>query len=309
MMNNIKILISLVKRNIKLYFKDKMSFFLSLISPLVLLILFVTFLKNVYVNSLLAFIPEGITLDASVINGFAGGWLISSIVGVCCVTIAFCSNIVMVNDKINRNIVDFEVTPVKKSIVSLSYFLANFLVTMLICMITLIIGFLYIASVGWYISFIDILLIVADTLLIVIFGSLLSGIIMNLISSPGGMSAVVTLVSSMYGFVCGAYMPISQFATGVKNVVSLNPGTYGTIILRKHFMSGAIRQIEGLVSQEMLDGIIEGFDGKMFFFGNEVSELQMFIVLGAVSVVLLVLYILMVYLKNNKSNKKKDKAK
>ena len=44
-------MIALVTRNTKCYFKDKFTFFMSLITPLILLILFVTFLKNVYVDS------------------------------------------------------------------------------------------------------------------------------------------------------------------------------------------------------------------------------------------------------------------
>ena len=47
-MRECKKLISLVKRNTKCYFKDKVMFFMSLITPLILLVLFVTFLKNIY---------------------------------------------------------------------------------------------------------------------------------------------------------------------------------------------------------------------------------------------------------------------
>ena len=38
----------LIKRNVKLFFKDKGMFFTSLITPVILLLLYVTFLKNVY---------------------------------------------------------------------------------------------------------------------------------------------------------------------------------------------------------------------------------------------------------------------
>ena len=38
-------LFALVKRNTKLYFKDKGMFFSSLITPLILLVLYATFLK------------------------------------------------------------------------------------------------------------------------------------------------------------------------------------------------------------------------------------------------------------------------
>ena len=39
---------SLTRRNVKLFFKDKGLFFTSLITPLILLVLYGTFLSNVY---------------------------------------------------------------------------------------------------------------------------------------------------------------------------------------------------------------------------------------------------------------------
>ena len=41
-------LLTLTRRNMKLYFKDKGMFFTSLITPLILLVLYGTFLSNVY---------------------------------------------------------------------------------------------------------------------------------------------------------------------------------------------------------------------------------------------------------------------
>ena len=48
MKDDFNMLVALVKRNSKIYFKDKMTFFLSLITPLILIVLFITFLKNAY---------------------------------------------------------------------------------------------------------------------------------------------------------------------------------------------------------------------------------------------------------------------
>ena len=42
---------ALVSRNIKCYFKDKFLFFVSMITPMILLVLFVTFLRGVYIDS------------------------------------------------------------------------------------------------------------------------------------------------------------------------------------------------------------------------------------------------------------------
>ena len=87
---------NLTRRNIKLFFKDKGMFFSSLITPAVLLVLYVTFLANVYRSSFVSALPAGLTVDETLIDATVGGQLISSLLAVCCVTIAFCSNLLMI---------------------------------------------------------------------------------------------------------------------------------------------------------------------------------------------------------------------
>lgn len=53
----------LIKRNVKLFFKDKGMFFTSLITPAILLVLYGTFLRNVYRDSFVSSMPEGFTLS------------------------------------------------------------------------------------------------------------------------------------------------------------------------------------------------------------------------------------------------------
>ena len=57
----------LTKRNIRLFFKDAGMFFTSLITPLILLVLYATFLSNVYRDSFSAQV-QGFPIDESLIN-------------------------------------------------------------------------------------------------------------------------------------------------------------------------------------------------------------------------------------------------
>ena len=79
----------LIKRDIKLFFKDKGMFFTSLITPAILLVLYATFLGNVYRDSFMSNLPDTLSLSNSLIDGLVGGQLISSILAVSCVTVAF----------------------------------------------------------------------------------------------------------------------------------------------------------------------------------------------------------------------------
>ncbi len=275
----------LTLRNIKLYFKDKMTFLVSLITPLILLVLFIAFLKSTYEDSILSII-QGFDLDQSLIDAFTGGWLFSSVLATSCITIAFCSGM-MVIDKINRANIDFMVSPVKKSTLQLSYVLANLFSTFIITFVLLIVGLIYLACVGFYITFVDILLIVFGIIITSLFGTILANIIWTFTHSQGVVSGVCTLVSALYGFICGAYMPISTMGQGMQYFVSLLPGTYATVLFRQGFLNSVLNRMRETLPQGMINGIASGFDVKMSFFGHDVSTLALILVISISTIVLL----------------------
>ena len=205
----------LVKRNIKLFFKDKGLFFTSLITPLILLVLYATFLSNVYRDSFLMAIPSGAPVPPKdVMDAFVGGQLMSSLLAVSCVTVSFCSNMLMVQDKVSGAYKDFLITPVKRSALALGYYISTTLSTLIICVIALGACLIYMSVVGWCLSGVDVLLLLLDIFILTSFGTALSSVINFFLSSQGQISAVGSIVSSCYGFICGAYMPLSSFSEG-----------------------------------------------------------------------------------------------
>lgn len=297
MKQEIKKLNWMIARNIKLYFKDKMMFLCSLITPLILIVLFLTFLGDTYKGVLINSLPEGFELSKRIINGFTGGWLFSSILATSCLTVAFCSNMV-ITDKINNTFFDFQIAPIKRNTAQLSYVISNFLTTFIVCFTAMLVGFVYLGIVGWYLSIVDVLLIILNMVLNIMFSTLLSSLVWLFVSTQGGCSAVCTLVSSMYGFLCGAYMPIYSMGSGVRAVVSFLPGTYSTVLFRQAFMNGVLREIGKDIPQEAVDGVRKSFDGSFFFFKHEVPTWAMYVVVISSILVLLGVFLLCVYLKN-----------
>ena len=300
-----KTLISFTKRNVKLFFKDKGMFFTSLITPVILLVLYATFLSNVYIDSLMMALPEGFTLDQKLLDGFAGAQLISSILAVSCVTVSFCSNMLMVQDKANGTIKDISVSPVKPTAISLGYYVATFASTLIVCLSATAICLIYALIVGWYMSALDVLLLVIDVLLLCLFGVALSSVVNFFLSSQGQISAVGTMISSTYGFICGAYMPISQFPEALQKVIAFFPGTYGTVLVRNHAMRGIIAEMEadGL-PEEFILGVKDNFDCNLYFFEEKVSTPMLYIVIGGTVVLLIALYVLMNLIRSKKANKR-----
>ena len=207
----------------------------------------------------------------------------------------------MISDKDDGAINDLSVSPVKGTTVTLSYFIANFLVTLLVMLVVLVVGFVYLAIVGWHIPVGDVFLILIDVICCVLFGSLLAGVVESFISSQGGLSALSTLVSSMYGFLCGAYMPLSQFAEGMRNFICVLPGTYSVGMMRKHFMGGYVDKLAELgLPAEGQKAFLDGFDGNIYVGSTNMPLWSMYVILLGTCAVLLAAYILIVLLKNRK---------
>lgn len=297
-----KTFLILTKRNVKLFFKDKGMFFTSLITPAILLVLYATFLGNVYRDSFTSNLPDFFKISDDLIDGLVASQLISSILAVSCVTVAFCSNFLMVQDKVNGTVKDLRISPVKSSLLSMSYYISTMISTLIICFAAAAVCLIYVSFSGWYMTASDVLFLFLDIFLLVLFGTALSSIINFFLSTQGQISAVGTIISAGYGFLCGAYMPISSFSDGLQKAISFFPGTYGTSLIRNHSMRGVLSEIQNQgVPSEIIDNIKDSLDCNLYFFENEVDISTMYIILTVTVAVIIAAYILLNIFKKNKA--------
>ena len=196
---------------------------------------------------------------------------------------------------------DLTITPVKSWTLAMGYYLSTLIATLLICYAAMGVCFIYIGIIGWYITAADVLFIMLDIFLLSLFGTALSSIINLFLSTQGQISAVGTVVSAGYGFICGAYMPISQFSEGLQKVLSFLPGTYGTSLLRNHALRGVFEEMgnEGFPA-EVVEAIKDSIDCNLYFFDDKVEIGTMYVILGVTVVVLIGVYVVINGLKKER---------
>ena len=295
-----KKIINLTIRNIKVYFSDKGMFFTSLITPAILLILYSTFLANVYKDAFISAIPDGIQISNKLLNGLVSGQLVGSLLSVSCITVAFCSNMLMVQDKVNGNLKDLIITPTDKKTLAISYFLASFISTLIVNLFALVLCLIYIAINGWFMNINDILLIVLNVISLTLFGCILSSLINSFLSTQGQISAVGSIVSSMYGFIAGAYMPMSQFGAGLRNTLLFLPTTYATALMKNSVMESTFRELGKIIPNDVINSLKESIDIRLIFNNNVISISTMYLIVIITIIVLFILYILKHFLYKNK---------
>lgn len=114
------------------------------------------------------------------------------------------------------------------------------------------------------------------------------------LTTQGQMSAVGTIVSAGYGFICGAYMPISNFGSGLQKALSYLPGTYGTSLIKNHMLRGIFEEMENeKLPEEMITAIRETLDCNPQFHGNVVNTTQMVFIMAGSIVVLGAIFLFM----------------
>lgn len=289
---------ALVSRNRKLFFKDKGMLFSSMITPAILIVLYATFLANVYKDSFVSATKDMIDLSDKIINGTVAAQLAAALLAVSCVTVTFCVNLTMVQDRASGARKDFDVSPVSKTKIYIGYFLSTVLNSLMVNGTALALCLLYILKMGWYMSVSDVIFVIMDMILLVLFGSTLSSIVSYPLKTQGQLSAVGTIVSAGYGFVCGAYMPISNFSSGLQKALSYLPGTYGTSLVKNHMLNGVYKEMAdtGLPS-EAVTVIRNTLDCNPVFRGHVIGVSQMYLIMAGSIVVFGAAYLLIIMLR------------
>ena len=284
---------NLTARNVKVFFSDKSMFFASLITPMILLVLYVTFLGRVFQNSLDQD-ALGVALPDSVINAVVNGQILACLLAVCSVTVAFSSNLLMVNDKVTGSTKDIDVSPIKSHTKSLAYFTATFISTIIINLVALILCLLYIRIQNcWYYELKDVLLLFGDVILLSFFGTALASVVNFGLKTQGQLSAVANIVSAGYGFICGAYMPISNFSALLRDSIMFLPSTYFMSLIKNHALTAPFQEMAKTeIPAQAIDAVKTALDYKITFFSHEVSLNTMYLIAISSIIVLIIIFVL-----------------
>lgn len=289
---------ALVSRNRKLFFKDKGMLFSSMITPVILIVLYATFLANVYKDSFVSATKDMIDLPDKIIDGTVAAQLAAALLAVSCVTVTFCVNLTMVQDRASGARKDFDVSPVSKTKIYIGYFLSTVLNSLMVNGTALALCLFYILKMGWYMSASDVIFVILDMILLVLFGSTLSSIVSYPLKTQGQLSAVGTIVSAGYGFVCGAYMPISNFSSGLQKALSYLPGTYGTSLVKNHMLNGVYKEMADIgMPSEAVTVIRNTLDCNPVFRGHVVGVSQMYLIMAGSIVVFGAAYLLIIMIR------------
>lgn len=228
---------ALLLRNLRVYFRDKASVFFSLLSVIIIILLYALFLGDAWAGS-------SIFSGAKGVRNLMDSWLMAGLLAVVSVTSTMGAFGIMVEDKSRKIIKDFYSSPLSRPGLTGGYILSAFLIGLLMSLITAAFAILYIIARGG--SFPTLLALAKTAGLILISTLSNTSIVLFLISfinSANAFSTASTLIGTLIGFLTGIYMPIGQLPPAVQTLIKFVPTSHAAALLRQVLMEKPLSMV------------------------------------------------------------------
>lgn len=199
-------------------------------------------------------------------------WTLAGILIVNAITITMTVMGTMVQDEAKNRLASFYMAPVKRIKIALGYILSSWIVGIGMCLLTLILGEIYMVLRG------NPLLTAADFLKL--FGMIvlntfvyasIAYVMALFIHTESAWSSVLTIIGTLVGFVGAIYLPMSMLPEGVSKVLKCLPVLHGAAMMRMVCTRDAIERTFAGLPETAGDTFREQMGVSVFIGDWEVS--------------------------------------
>ena len=130
----------LIKRNLRIFFRDKSAVFFSLLAIFIIIALYAVFLGDVWLNDSMKDIKNA--------DFLMNTWLVAGLLAVASVTTTMGAFGVMIDDKVRKIDKDFYSSPMKRTRITGGYIGSAFIIGVIMSLVTALVSEIYIVLNG-----------------------------------------------------------------------------------------------------------------------------------------------------------------
>lgn len=228
-------MISLLSRNLKVYFRDKASVFFSLLAVLIIFAMYLLFLSEVWTQSLPK--VEGV-------RALMDNWIMAGLLAVTSMTTVMGAFGTMVDDRAHKIIKDFNASPVSRGKLVAGYELASFLVGALMSLLMFALAEVYIMLRGGAALPPDrMAMAVGLIFLSSLCNTAMISFLVSFFTSQNAFGTASSVLGTLVGFLTGIYLPIGVLPDAVQVVIKVFPLSHAALLLRQVMMGDALQTV------------------------------------------------------------------
>ena len=236
-------MLELISRNRKVYIRDRLAFFMSFLSVIILILVYQVFLGQIQIDA----IKEALNSDTASTDTIqmVNYWLISGLTTIISMTSTLGAFGVMVSDREKKLSEDFKVSPISNFKIELSYAIFAILFGIIMTM------FSCIFAIGMFNGFSSLLdfstMDYLSILGVVSMGTVLAATIilpiLAFIRTSSAFTTLSTIVGTFIGFISGVYLSIGSVGETLQQVMTWFPLTQVNALLKQILMKDAISKV------------------------------------------------------------------
>lgn len=249
-----------LKRNLKLFFRDRSAVFFSLMAVFIIITLYAVFLGDVW-------LPDSMQ-GLQNVDFLMNSWLVSGILTVASVTTTMGAFGILIDDKVKKIDKDFYSSPIKKSSLTKGYLGSALLIGIIMSLVTFAAAEIYIVlNGGDWINPLSTLKIIMLILLSSMVNTSIMCFIVSFFNSNHAFSTAGSVIGTLIGFLTGIYLPLGNLPAYVQSVIKVFPVSHAAVLFRQVLMEEPISiSFNGIESQYLSEfkeymGITYSFNG------------------------------------------------
>lgn len=270
-------MLNIAYRNIKLFFRDKMSVFFSLMSVLIVIGLYVLFLGDVLMSDMKDYEGARFLMDS---------WIMAGVIAVCSFTTTLGAFGVIINDRETKKLKDFIAAPIKRSTLAGGYIISSCFIGFITSIITFILAEIYIIAYGGeLLPFLSMIKVLGLIILSVLASSSMIFLLVSFLKSNNAFATASSIIGTLIGFLTGIYIPIGTLPTGVQAVVRFFPVSHSAVLLRQTLMEVPMEASLANAPKEFVTEFKESL-GVVFRYGDYTADTTIHIIVLVATIIL-----------------------
>ncbi len=266
-----------LKRNLKLFFRDRSAVFFSLMAVFIILALYTVFLGDVW-------LPDSMQ-GLQNVDFLMNSWLMSGLIAVASATTTMGAFGVLIDDKIQKIDKDFYSSPLKKSSLTKGYLGSALLIGIIMSLVTFAVAEVYIVlNGGNWVNTSSALKIILLIFLSSIANTSLMCFIVSFFKSHHAFSTAGTVIGTLIGFLTGIYLPIGDLPASVQLVIKVFPVSHAAALFRQVLMEEPMYITFNGTETKYLSEFKEYMGITYSFGGHVISPLTSILILVGTSV-------------------------
>jgi len=226
-------ILALVKRHLKCYFRDTLSVFFSMLGVIIIIGLYLLFLGEVYVGGMSASVGENARF-------MMDSWIMGGVVAASTLTTTLGAFGIMVTDQEKKIMRDFKSSPIPRWKLVASYVISTLVIGLMMSLLTLGLAELYISIDGTFLSFFAFIKVLGIIVISVLASSSMVFFLIIFLKSSNALTAISIVIGTVVGFLTGIYIPIGKLDGPIQTVIKIFPTSHSAVLLRQVMMNEAI---------------------------------------------------------------------